>query len=182
MFKSFKADLFRYSSSSSFWAFLKTWFSEPSFRYVFYFRLVSYYGKGSIRGLFFRYLLRRCSFKFGIQIPVGTTIGKGFYIGHFGNIIINKNTVIGSNINIANGVTIGQANRGKLEGTPVIGSSVWIGANAVIVGKIKIGDDVLIAPGAYVNFDVPDHSIVIGNPGEIHFNNCATEGYINKKI
>jgi len=70
----------------------------------------------------------------------------------------------------------------RKQGTPNIGNKVWIGTNAVIVGKITIGDDVLIAPNAYVNFDVPSHSIVIGNPGKIHFRNNATEGYINKTV
>jgi serine O-acetyltransferase len=83
---------------------------------------------------------------------------------------------------MANGVTIGQANRGSLKGTPVIGDDVWVGANAVIVGNIKIGNDVLIAPGAFVNFDVPDHSVVIGNPGQIRKHKHATKGYINRRI
>jgi serine O-acetyltransferase len=59
---------------------------------------------------------------------------------------------------------------------------VWIGPNAVIVGKIKIGNNVLIAPNAYVNFDVPDNSIVIGNPATFSENKNATMGYINHKI
>lgn len=42
-----------------------------------------------------------------------------------------------------------------------------MGANSIIVGGVKIGNDVLVAPGAFVNFDVPDNSIVIGNPGQI---------------
>lgn len=52
----------------------------------------------------------------------------------------------------------------------------------MVCGKIKIGNDVLIAPNAYVNFDVPDHSVVIGNPGEIFSRLNATEGYITNKV
>ena len=77
---------------------------------------------------------------------------------------------------------IGQQNRGKLKGAPKIGSYVWIGVNSTIVGKVEIGDDVLIAPGAYVNCDVPSHSVVIGNPCQIHHKDNATEGYINNVI
>lgn len=77
---------------------------------------------------------------------------------------------------------IGQENRGKRKGTPIIGNEVWIGANAVIVGNIKIGNDVLIAPLSYVNFDVPDHSIVVGNPAKIISKEFATKDYINNKI
>ena len=67
-------------------------------------------------------------------------------------------------------------------GVPVIGNQVWIGANATIVGKIKIGDNVLIAPNSYVNFDVPDNSVVIGNPAKITSNERATTGYINNVV
>ena len=55
---------------------------------------------------------------------------------------------------------------------------MWIGPNATIVGKIKVGNDVLIGANSYVNFDVPDHSIVIGNPGKIISKENATEDYI----
>ncbi len=68
------------------------------------------------------------------------------------------------------------------QGTPVIGNEVWIGINAAIVGKITIGDDVLIAPNRYVNCDVPSHSIVFGNPCIIKHRENATEGYINRRV
>ena len=55
---------------------------------------------------------------------------------------------------------------------------MWIGAGAVVVGKIMIGDDVLIAPNSFVNCDVPSHSIVLGNPCKIVYRENATEGYI----
>ena len=54
-----------------------------------------------------------------------------------------------------------------------------MGVNSTIVGNITIGDDVLIAPNSYVNFDVPPHSIVIGNPGKIIHREKATQDYIN---
>ena len=89
---------------------------------------------------------------------------------------------MGDNINIATGVTIGQTNRGERKGTPTIGDRVWIGTNAVVVGKIEIGDDVLIAPNEYVNFDVPSHSIVVGNPAKIHKTDNACKDYINRVV
>ena len=115
-----------------------------------------------------------------IQIPPDTSIGPGLFIGHTGRVIINHNAKLGKNINIATGVTIGQENRGKRKGSPTIADNVWIGANAVIVGNINIGSDVMIAPNSFVNFDVPDHSIVIGNPAKIIHRENATEGYINR--
>lgn len=109
-------------------------------------------------------------------------IGPGLYMGHVHGITLNPKVKIGKNCNIHKGVTIGQENRGKRKGVPVIGDEVWIGINATIVGNIHIGNDVLIAPGAYINFDVPDHSIVVGNPGVIRHAAHATDGYINRKI
>jgi serine O-acetyltransferase len=80
-------------------------------------------------------------------------------------------------------VTIGQTNRGKKAGCPKIGNRVFIGAGAVLVGKIVVGDDVIIAPNAYVTIDVPCNSMVIGNPGRCFpiFSHDAnpTEGYVN---
>ena len=107
-----------------------------------------------------------------------TSIGGGFYIGHHGPIVINASAVIGENCNVAQNVTIGMENRGKRKGCPTIGDKVWIGAGAVVVGKITIGDDVLIAPNSFVNRDVPSHSIVLGNPCKIVYRENATEGYI----
>ena len=117
-------------------------------------------------------------YKYGFQIPVGTKIGKGFYIGHFGTLVINGKAEIGDNCNVAHNVTIGQENRGKRKGFPVIGNKVWIGTGSVIVGKIKIGNNVLIAPNSYVNTDVPSNSLAIGNPLKIVKKDNAIEGYI----
>ncbi|MGL2966877.1 serine O-acetyltransferase [Flavobacterium sp. XGLA_31] len=91
--------------------------------------------------------------------------------------MINQNVILGENCNVSQGVTLGNVSRGKLKGTPTIGDRVWIGANAVVVGNIKIGDDVLIAPLSYVNFDVPDKAVVAGNPAVIvNYNTSA--GYL----
>ena len=57
---------------------------------------------------------------------------------------------------------------GKRKGNPTIGRNVTVYSNATICGNVRVGDDAVIAPGAFVNFDVPEHSIVIGNPGVIH--------------
>lgn len=88
---------------------------------------------------------------------------------------------MGANCNVHKGVTIGQENRGRRKGAPCIGDGVWMGVNSTIVGGITIGDDVLIAPNSYVNFDVPSHSIVIGNPAKIIHRDNATESYIENK-
>lgn len=180
MDKNIKSDLYRYTEKPfGFISFLRAMFI-PGFRYTYFLRKASKYKTASIPGFYYRVIVRHFQFKYGYQITPGTIIGEGFYIGHFGHVIISKFAVIGKNCNIAAGVTIGEASRGKLKGYPTIGNYVWMGTNAVIVGNINIGNNVLIAPGAYVNFDVPDNSIVMGNPGAIIPNENATEGYITR--
>lgn len=140
-------------------------------------------GGGGILYILYRILFRKYKLKNHIEISRKCEIGKGLYIGHPYGITINPATKIGCNCNIHKGVTIGQENRGKREGTPVIGNEVWIGINSTIVGNITIGDDVLIAANTFVNCDIPSHSIVFGNPCIIKTKpDCnVTEGYINRK-
>lgn len=136
----------------------------------------------SIFKLFYKIGLSISRFLYSVELCEKVQIGPGLYIGHPFGITINPATVIGSNCNIHKGLTIGQENRGGRKGTPRIGNEVWIGVNVTIVGKITIGDDVLIAPNTYVNCDIPSHSIVFGNPCIIKHRDNATEGYINHKI
>lgn len=119
---------------------------------------------------------------YGLEISYTTKIGKGLYIGHPYGITINPESIIGENCNIHKGVVIGKENRGKRKGAPTIGNNVWIGINSAIVGRITIGDNVLIAPCTYINCDIPNNSIVFGNPCIIKHNDKATEGYINKIV
>lgn len=178
--QTFKKDLYRWYGEEG--ESLKSRiFRRSEIKYMYWFRKAKD-ASNPISKFFARLKLLRLSEKTNIQIPWGTKIGEGFYIGHCGRIIINPRAVLGKNINIATGVTIGQENRGKRKGCPIIGDNVWIGTNSVIVGKITIGTDVLIAPLSYVNFDVPDHSIVIGNPAKIIHRENATENYINRTV
>ncbi|WP_294158695.1 serine acetyltransferase [uncultured Collinsella sp.] len=128
------------------------------------------------------FLRKKMQAHYGLEIPGKATIGEGFYIGHAYGITVNPDAVIGRNCNIHKGVTIGQENRGKRKGAPVLGDCVWLGVNSTVVGAVTIGDDVLIAPNSYVNCDVPSHSIVIGNPCRIIPRDNATEGYVNKRV
>ena len=173
-----KADLYRYDGLTG----IKGLFNGltiPGFRYMFLMRKASRVPKYSIRGIIYRLFINRYRYKYGYQIPVSANIGEGFYIGHFGTIVINPNAVIGKNCNVAHNVTIGQANRGKLKGYPTLGNKVWVGTGSVIVGNITISSNVLIAPNSFVNFDVPDNSLVIGNPAKIIDKDNPIEGYIN---
>lgn len=146
-------------------------------------RLVDYYRDNNyLLYIFYQIKYQHYKVKFGIDIPACVKIGQGFVIEHIGGITVNPQVVIGDNCSIYNGVTIGIEKRGKREGVPIIRNKVWIGANSVIVGKITIGENVLIAPGTFVNCDVPDNSIVLGNPSHIISNSQATKGYIENII
>jgi len=155
---------------------------DPGLKFLYWFRKAQNASPKNLLGVFYRLMLRRYQIKYGFQISAKTQIGGGLYLGHWGTIVINPKVKIGKNCNLAHGVTIGQTNRGKNAGVPEIGNDVWIGANAVIVGGIKIGNNVLIAPNSYVNHDVPDNSIVMGNPMQILESENATEGYLNHKV
>lgn len=172
----FKKDLYRFYGTEK--ETVKQRLLRPQeLQYLYYLRKLSS-GRPGILKYYYKLRLRQLSARTHIQIPTDTKIGEGFYIGHCGRIIINDDAIIGRNVNIATGVTIGQTNRGPRKGCPTIKDNCWIGTNAVIVGNVTIGSDVMIAPLAYVNFDVPDHSIVIGNPGKIIPKENATKDYI----
>lgn len=131
---------------------------------------------------FCKYMFKHTCKKYCVEFSIHSKISGGLYFGHPYGITINPHSIIGSNINIHKGVTIGQENRGVRKGVPTISDYVWIGVNATIVGGIHVGTDVLIAPNSYVNCDVPDHSVVFGNPCIIKPKENATEGYINRTI
>ncbi|MBR5176965.1 MAG: serine acetyltransferase [Bacteroidales bacterium] len=138
--------------------------------------------KNPVSRFFFKTLFRLHSRRRGIEIPTCCKIGKGLYVGHFYNVTINGGAVLGNNCNIHKGVTIGVECRGARRGAPTIGNCVSIGVNATIVGKITIGDDVLIAANSFVNCDIPSHSVVLGNPCIIKPRDHATKGYVEALV
>lgn len=177
------ADYYRYTGISKHvtaWTALRC--PYPGFRFTYFFRVASARSKYSPAGIFSRIMYRRFTVKYGFQIPLGTNIGKGLYIGHFGTVVVNGAAKLGANCNLAHTTTIGRVNAGQREGCPNIGSRVWIGTGAVVVGNITIGDRVLIAPNSYVNFDVASDSIVKGNPGAATPRADAVSGYVENTV
>ena len=129
---------------------------------------------GSKLTYIYKIILKYLRKHYHIEIPYSVSIGRGFSMDHAYNITINSKAIIGDNVTMYKGSTIGM----DKSGVPVIGDNVYIGINSTIVGGICIGNDVLIAPNSYVNFNVPDHCVVLGNPGKIHSKNCATDDYL----
>ncbi len=113
----------------------------------------------------------------GISIPYAAQIGSGFYIGHFGGVIINASSVIGINCNISQGVTIGVSGRGEKRGVPTIGDNVYMGVNAVIAGKITIGDNCVIGANSLVVKSVEKNKTVLGVPATV-INSNTSKDYI----
>jgi serine O-acetyltransferase len=178
-----KADFFRCTALDDINELLKFILSDPGFKFIFFFRLSSLRPKSKFRKrihAFSFYFHKKYLFKYGYQIPVSTNIGKGFQILHFGSIVFNPLATIGENCTVFPGVIIGQDKRGL---APNIGNKVFIGANSIVVGGISIGNNCLIAPGSYVNFDVPDNCLVIGNPARYFVKNKEIiNGYLNNLI
>jgi serine O-acetyltransferase len=172
------ADLKRYAKSKGYPNGFRVFLSVPGYRFMVLYRICNATSRFSPIGLVARLWYKRIQVKYGFQIPFKTKIGRGLFLGHFGNIVINQGVVLGENCNIAQGVTLGYVSRGEKKGCPRLGDRVWVGANAVVVGNITIGNDVLIAPLSYVNFDVAEKSVVAGNPARI-INSSGSEGYVN---
>jgi serine O-acetyltransferase len=103
----------------------------------------------------------------GISIPAHCEVGDGLYVGHYGSIILSPEARIGHNCSVAQNVTIGVAGGSNGRGVPTIGNRVFIGAHSVIIGKITIGDDVVICAGSVVNRSIPARAVVMGNPARV---------------
>ena len=176
----FSKDLYRYYGEKG-ENFIQRLLRPTELKYIALFRKTE---KCNFRPLKLYYTLRLklMSYKTYIQIPARTKICEGFYIGHSGRVIIHPEAELGKNINIGTGVTIGYENRGARRGAPKLKGNCWIGTNAVIVGNVTVGEDVMIAPLTFVNFDVPPHSIVVGNPAKIIHKENATEYYIENRV
>ena len=161
--------------------FFKQFIINKSFKIVFLFRICNYlYVNNYSRLLFFlKIIYRYYQTKYSIDLPYETQIGSGLYIGHIFGIVLNPKVVIGKNVNLSQGITIGVANRGPRKGYPTIGNNVYIGPGAVIIGNIKIGNNVAIGANCVVTKDIPDNAVAVGIPAKIISYNGSVD-YINK--
>jgi serine O-acetyltransferase len=135
---------------------------NPGLKFMTIFRLTQHYRRKNRFFFYFFFLwLRRLKVKYGFDISYRTQIGKGFYIGHFGNVVIHGDTIIGDNCNISQGITLGVSNSGANIGVPKIGNNVFIAPGACVFGNITIGNNVTIGANAVVTEDVPDQHTVL---------------------
>ena len=103
----------------------------------------------------------------GCDIHPGATIGKRFFIDHATGVVIGETAIVGENVSLYQGVTLGGVSTNKGKRHPTIGNHVVIGCNASVLGDITIGNNVRIGAGSVVLKDVPDDCTVVGIPGRI---------------
>lgn len=114
-----------------------------------------------------RWLSQRAARRTGIEIHPGAQIGKGFFIDHGNGVIIGETTVIGDNVTLYQGVTLGGTGKEQGKRHPTIGNNVMISAGAKVLGSFKIGDNSKIGAGSVVLDEVPPNSTVVGVPGRV---------------
>ena len=103
----------------------------------------------------------------GIEIHPRAKIGKNFFIDHGMGVVIGETTIIGDDVLIYQGVTLGGTGKDTGKRHPTVGNNVTVGAGAKVLGNITIGDYTNIGAGSVVVDDVPEHSTVVGIPGRI---------------
>jgi serine O-acetyltransferase len=102
-----------------------------------------------------------------IEIHPGARIGRRFFIDHGCGVVIGETTVIGDDVLLYQGVTLGGTGKEKGKRHPTLGNNVVIGANAIILGNITIGDNARVGAGAIVTKPVAANTTVVGNPATV---------------
>ena len=138
----------------------------PSFRVMLSYRRAH---KQYLKGHYFRarYISQRAARKTGIEIHPGATIGKGFFIDHGSGVIIGETAIVGDNVTMYQGVTLGGTGKETGKRHPTIGDNVMISAGAKIIGSFTVGENSKIGAGSVVIEEVPPNCTVVGVPGRI---------------
>ena len=141
-------------------------FLYPSFRAIIRYRVAHWL---FLRKHFFmaRWYSQRTVRKTGIEIHPGATIGKGLFIDHGNGVVIGETAIIGDNVTLYQGVTLGGTGKEQGKRHPTIGNNVMISAGAKILGSFTIGENSKIGAGSVVLQEVPPNSTVVGVPGRV---------------
>lgn len=102
-----------------------------------------------------------------VEIHPGATIGTGVFIDHGAGVVIGETAIVGDDVTIYQNVTLGGTSLEPVKRHPTVGDRVTIGAGAKVLGDITIGSDSRIGANAVVTKSVPDHSVVVGVPGQV---------------
>jgi serine O-acetyltransferase len=141
-------------------------FLYPSFKAMLHYRLAHRLYKKKHYYLA-RYVSQRGSRKTGIDIHPGAVIGAGFFIDHGHGVVIGETTIIGDNVTLYQGVTLGGTGKEQGKRHPTIGDNVVISAGAKVLGSFTIGDNSKIGAGSVVLGEVPPGATVVGVPGRV---------------
>ena len=141
-------------------------FLYPSFKAILKYRIAH---KLYMRQHYFlaRWISQRTARKTGIEIHPGATIGRGLFIDHGHGVIIGETAVVGDNVTLFQGVTLGGNGKEKGKRHPTVGDNVMISAGAKVLGSFKIGENSKIGAGSVVLSEVPPNSTVVGVPGRV---------------
>ena len=141
-------------------------FLYPSFKVMLHYRIAHRLYQN---GHFFlaRWISQRAVRKTGIEIHPGAVIGDNFFIDHGNGVIIGGTAVVGNNVTLYQGVTLGGTGKEHGKRHPTIGDNVMISAGAKIIGSFKIGENSKIGAGSVVIEEVPPNCTVVGVPGRI---------------
>ena len=105
----------------------------------------------------------------GIEIHPGAQIGRRFFIDHGMGVVIGETTIIGDDVTLYQGVTLGGTGKEKGKRHPTLGNNVVVGGGAKILGNVTVGENCRVGAGSVVLSDVPDNSTIVGVPGHIIF-------------
>ncbi len=147
-------------------SFLEIYFLYPGLRAIRMHRLANWF----YRHKFFfmaRFVSQRAVRKTGIEIHPAATIGRRFFIDHGTGVVIGETTVIGDDVTIYQGVTLGGTGKDTGKRHPTIGNNVVIGSGAKVLGPFKVGDNSKIAAGAVVLEEIPPNSTAVGVPARV---------------
>lgn len=114
-----------------------------------------------------RWFSQRTVRKTGIEIHPGATIGKGLFIDHGHGVVIGETAIVGDNVTLYQGVTLGGTGKETGKRHPTVGDNVMISAGAKVLGSFTIGENSKIGAGSVVLSEVPPNSTVVGVPGRI---------------
>lgn len=114
-----------------------------------------------------RWISQRAARKTGIEIHPGARIGKGLFIDHGSGVIIGETTVIGNNVTLYQGVTLGGTGKERGKRHPTLQDNVMVSAGAKIIGSFTVGENSKIGAGSVVLNEVPPNCTVVGVPGRI---------------
>lgn len=141
-------------------------FLYPSFKVMIHYRIAH---KLYLNRHYFwaRFVSQRAVRKTGIEIHPGAKIGSGFFIDHGHGVIIGETAIVGDNVTLFQGVTLGGTGKEQGKRHPTIGNNVMISAGAKVLGSFKVGDNSKIGAGSVVLEEVPPNSTVVGVPGRV---------------